>query len=54
MNRLYGCNKLLRELTDWSQKHGGKEGFKRGLEKTIQWFSEKQNLTKYKEGIYNI
>ena len=54
VNRLYGCNKLLRELTDWSPNHGGKEGFKKGLEKTIEWFSQKQNLARYKEGIYNI
>ena len=54
VNRLYGCNKLLTELTDWTPKHGGKEGFKKGLEKTIEWFSQEQNLKMYKEGIYNI
>lgn len=26
----------------------------KGLEKTIQWFSDEKNLTKYKPGIYNI
>ena len=45
---------IVEELTDWTPSHGGKDGFKKGLEKTIEWFSQKQNLKRYKEGIYNI
>ena len=32
VNRLFGCNKLLKELTDWNPKHGGKRIQKRPRE----------------------
>ncbi len=54
VNRLYGENKLLKELTDWNPKYSGLEGFKKGLSKTINWFSNKENLSKYKTGFYTI
>lgn len=54
VNRLYGDNKLLKELTDWVPKYGELEGFKKGLKKTIEWFSKEENLKKYKTGIYSI
>ena len=40
VNRLFGDNKLLKKLTSWEAKYGDIDGFKRGLEKTIDWFSK--------------
>tara|TARA_B100000212_G_C27338087_1_gene517817 strand:+ start:204 stop:1202 length:999 start_codon:yes stop_codon:yes gene_type:complete len=54
VNRLYGENSLLKKLTDWDPKYSGLEGFKKGLSQTIEWFSNKENLAKYKTGIYII
>ena len=34
VNRLFGDNTLLKELTEWSPKYGGKNGFEKGLKKT--------------------
>lgn len=48
--RLCCDNTKMRELTGFSPKYD----LKTGLEKTIQWFSEKENLKKYKPGIYNV
>ena len=50
VNRLWGSNKKLMELTKWEQ------GFTldQGLLETIEWFSQKDNLLKYKYDIYNI
>ena len=48
--RLFGSNEKLIHTTQWSPKYT----FNEGLENTIDWFSNKENLKKYKAGIYNI
>ena len=48
VNRLFGCNKKILSLTDWSLDYGGIEGFKKGLKITIDWFTNSKNLSLYK------
>lgn len=48
--RLWGDNKLINEITGWKPKYD----FPKGLEETINWFSNEENLKKYKVGIYNV
>ena len=50
VNRLFGSNQKIKELTNWKQKYSLEEG----LKETIEWFSKKENLAKYKAGIYNV
>jgi NAD dependent epimerase/dehydratase len=50
VNRLFGSNKKIKEITNWTQKYSLDEG----LKETIEWFSKKENLAEYKAGIYNI
>ena len=47
--RLCGDNSLIGRLTDWKPRIG----FDEGLGKTIEWFTNPENLSKYKEDIYN-
>ena len=54
VNRLYGDNTLIKEITDWDPQYSGLDGFKKGLEITSNWFSDKKNLSKYKPNIYEI
>ena len=54
VNRLFGSNQLLRDLTDWNPQYGGVEGFKRGLAKTIDWFTNASNLSHYKPDQYTV
>ncbi|ABX09171.1 NAD-dependent 4,6-dehydratase LegB [Prochlorococcus marinus] len=54
VNRLYGDNSLIKDLTDWQPKFSGKNGFNNGLKKTIEWFQKPYNLSKYKHNIYSI
>lgn len=54
VERLWADNTRLRSLTGWTPAFGGTEGFRRGLEETIQWFTNPDNLRHYKAGIYNI
>lgn len=50
VERLYGDNKKILELTNWKQK----VGLDAGLQKTIDWFKQPENLARYKSDIYNV
>lgn len=54
VERLYASNDLLRALTAWQPAYAGIDGFRRGLAKTAEWFSDRANLEAYKADIYNI
>jgi NAD dependent epimerase/dehydratase len=54
VNRLYGDNTLLKELTEWKPKYNGLDGFRKGLKKTVEWFSDPNNLQRYRDGKYEI
>lgn len=54
VNRLFGDNTLLRESTDWTPNYGGIKGFEKGLEKTIDWFSDSKHLAMYHPSNYSI
>jgi dTDP-glucose 4,6-dehydratase len=50
VERLLGCNEKIRSLTRWQPKFN----LKQGLEKTIKWFNDKENLKRYKWEQYNV
>jgi len=54
VERLWADNVKARELIGWEPIYGGKEGLKRGLKETAEWFMDKRNLSKYKADVYNI
>jgi NAD dependent epimerase/dehydratase len=54
VERLYGDNTKARDLLGWTPKYGGRDGFMRGLRKTITWFSDPENLKSYRHDIYNL
>lgn len=54
VERLYAGIEKAQNLFNWNPQYGGKEGFTEGLKETIDWFTQKENLAKYKHGIYNI
>ena len=54
VDRLWADNCKARKLTDWVPAYVGIDGLKRGLVETVAWFSEAENLRKYKPGEYNI
>ena len=54
VERLWCDNSKAKELYGWKPKFAGIEGFTNGLTSTIDWFSNKDNLSKYKADIYNI
>ena len=44
VERLYASNKKAKSILQWEPKFSGKEGFKKGLSETIDWFSWKKIL----------
>jgi NAD dependent epimerase/dehydratase len=54
VERLFASNEKAKQLLGWTPAYGGREGFMRGVLKTIEWFSNPKNLSHYKAGIYNI
>lgn len=48
--RLWGDNRLLRELTGFEPRHS----LRQGLEQTIEWFTDPANLGRYKTDLYNV
>ena len=47
---LLGSNKKITSLTGWSPQYS----FDRGLDETIEWFKNKENMKIYKPDIYNV
>jgi NAD dependent epimerase/dehydratase len=54
VERLWASNEKAGELLGWHPKYGGLEGFHRGLEETVAWFTSPDNLRQYKADQYNV
>ena len=54
VERLWADNSKAKNLLGWEPFYGGREGFKRGLKETVEWFTDHNNIKRYKTGIYNI
>jgi NAD dependent epimerase/dehydratase len=54
VERLWADNTRVRELTGWAPQYLGIDGLRRGLQETIAWFGNPENLRRYKAGLYNI
>jgi dTDP-glucose 4,6-dehydratase len=54
VERLLACNKKAEKLLEWKPEYVGREGFKKALKETSEWFVKPENLNTYKANIYNI
>lgn len=54
VERLWADNAKARQLFGWAPAYGGREGLKRGLAETAEWFMRPENLRGYKADVYNI
>jgi NAD dependent epimerase/dehydratase len=50
VERLFGDNSKIIKLTNWKPTYN----LDKGLEETIHWFKQKENITQYKTDIYNV
>jgi dTDP-glucose 4,6-dehydratase len=54
VERLWADNTRAQEILNWQPDYLGVSGFRKGLIRTIGWFTNPENLSKYKTGIYNL
>jgi dTDP-glucose 4,6-dehydratase len=52
--RLLASDLKAKKMLQWKPRYQGIVGFKKGLEKTIEWFNNPDNIRFYKSDIYNI
>jgi len=53
VERLFSSNDKAKKLLGWNPIYAGEEGFRKGLELTIDWFRDPSNQKHYKNKIYN-
>ena len=54
VDRLWADNSKAYEMLNWKPMFAGFSGFRNGLLETIEWFSQRENLSHYKSTIYNV
>jgi dTDP-glucose 4,6-dehydratase len=54
VERLFASYAKAERLMGWTPAYGGREGFERGLSRTIDWFTRPANLARYKIDQYNL
>jgi nucleoside-diphosphate-sugar epimerase len=53
VERLLADTSKTQATFGWKPAHTGLEGLRQGLEKTVEWFSNPENLARYKTEAYN-
>jgi len=54
VERLLSDNGKAEKLLGWEPEYAGYQGLQKGLAETITWFSQSENLKKYRPGVYNL
>lgn len=54
VNRLMASNKKAKKIIKWKPQYSGLQGFKKGLLKTIQWYSKKNNLSIFNKDSFSL
>ncbi len=52
VERLFAGIEKAERLFDWRPEHGARAGFRKGLEKTVDWFTDPVNLAHYRTQDY--
>jgi dTDP-glucose 4,6-dehydratase len=52
VERLWASNAKAKKLLGWSPRFAGVEGLRKGLERTIAWFTQQENLSRYRLNAY--
>lgn len=54
VERLWADNSKALRLLGWQPTHGGRDGFRQGIAKTVEWFRQEGVLNRYKTNLYNL
>ena len=52
VQRLWAANDKAKKYLGWTPEYGGREGFQKGLKRTIEWFADPKNLQFYQSEGY--
>ena len=52
--RLWADNTKAQQVLGWKPLYAGKDGLRRGLAKTVEWFQDPHNMSGYKPYVYNV
>jgi dTDP-glucose 4,6-dehydratase len=53
VERLWADNSKARKVLNWQPKYYDLKGLSEGLKKTVDWFTNSDNLARYKSDRYN-
>lgn len=54
VDRLWADNAKAKQFLGWEPLYAGRDGLRRGLTETVEWFLQSGNIGQYKADIYNI
>jgi hypothetical protein len=54
VERLLGCNKKIKSLTNWNPNWNPQYDLSRGLSETLAWFEDPAHRRRYDSEIYNV
>ncbi|MDA9204513.1 NAD-dependent 4,6-dehydratase LegB [Gammaproteobacteria bacterium] len=54
VERLWADNTKAKDVLNWEPAYSGKDGFEKGLTRTIEWFGVHENIKAYKSDIFNL
>jgi NAD dependent epimerase/dehydratase len=54
VDRLFSSNEKAKRLLGWSPEYAGREGFSQGVQNTVNWFKNNNNIQHYREKGYVI
>jgi dTDP-glucose 4,6-dehydratase len=54
VDRLLASNEKAKRLFGWTPQLAGREGLRRGLAQTVEWFRQPRNLARYRPEVYNL
>ena len=54
VQRLLAANSKAKLLLNWQPNYAGRDGFKRGIFETVEWFTQFKEFYKFKADMYNV
>ena len=54
VQRLLASNVKARDLLEWQPDYAGREGLRRGITETVAWFTQAENLSRYRAESYSV
>jgi nucleoside-diphosphate-sugar epimerase len=54
VERLWADNSRAKDILNWVPAYTDRDGFIKGITKTVDWYSDSSNIKHYKSHLYNV